>query len=83
MSNAPARTIDLSGKTVLPGMIDMHVHLLAQFEPGNPVLKTITRTSDDQALNDAAYARPGYGVVTLPLADVRDRADDVLELLNR
>lgn len=48
--------IDLSDKFVLPGLMDMHVHLLAELGP-NSRLDALQETTSMSALQGAMYAR--------------------------
>jgi imidazolonepropionase-like amidohydrolase len=54
---AGAEVVDLSHSTVLPGLIDCHVHITGQFDGGNPIAEKVTETRFDSAVKSTAYAR--------------------------
>jgi len=44
---AGTEVIDLTKGTVLPGLIDAHDHITSEFDGGNPVVETVTRSAFD------------------------------------
>jgi imidazolonepropionase-like amidohydrolase len=51
-----ARLVDLRNSVVLPGLIDMHVHLEGETSPDR-YLETFTLNPEDRAFRSAVYAR--------------------------
>ena len=49
--------VDLSGKTVLPGFIDMHVHILAAPHSGDPIRRAVTQSGYDSLIDGVNDAR--------------------------
>jgi imidazolonepropionase-like amidohydrolase len=57
-SQAPpgARTIDLSERTVLPGLIDCHAHLIGEMDEGQGYAYLVNRSSAQEALTGVTNA---------------------------
>ena len=57
-SEAPpgARTIDLSERTVLPGLIDSHAHLIGEMDEGQGYAYLVNRSSAQEALTGVTNA---------------------------
>ncbi len=54
---AGAEIIDLSNQTVLPGLIDCHVHITQSFHKGDPIRNAVTRSEYDNEIDGVNNAR--------------------------
>ncbi|UAK24950.1 metal-dependent hydrolase family protein [Sphingomonas nostoxanthinifaciens] len=70
---AGAEVVDLSQATVLPGLIDAHVHILQTFHPGDPIRNAVTRTSYDELIDGVNDAR---ATLLAGFTAARDVGDD-------
>ncbi|MDE2501342.1 MAG: amidohydrolase family protein, partial [Alphaproteobacteria bacterium] len=77
---AGADVVDLSHSTVLPGLIDCHVHITGQFDGGNPIAEAVTRTRFDDAVRSTTYARNTLLAGFTSVRDVGADADVVIAL---
>jgi imidazolonepropionase-like amidohydrolase len=65
----PGATIDVSRRTVLPGLIDCHAHLIGELDDGQGYAPLVTRSSAQEALTGVANAR---ATVQAGITTVRD-----------
>src|SRR4029453_5065310 len=72
LTSLSTRTIDLRGKTVIPGLIDGHAHMdregLKSVFPSLGPVRSI-RDIQDRIAELARGARPGEWIVTMPIGD--------------
>ncbi len=52
-----AEVVDLANSTVLPGLIDDHVHITQSFHKGDPIHTAMTRTDFDDEIDATVNAR--------------------------
>jgi imidazolonepropionase-like amidohydrolase len=77
---AGAQMIDLGNMTVLPGLIDCHVHITDQFDGGDPVRELVTRDDFDDAYKTPAYARATLEAGFTSVRDVGAATDLVVAM---
>jgi predicted amidohydrolase YtcJ len=82
-AQADTRIIDLQGRTVIPGIIDVHAHLdregLKNLQPGLDGVRSIPNILDI-IKREVSTTAPGEWVVTMPIGD-RPNYADMPELL--
>lgn len=72
---------DLSGHTVLPGLIDSHVHLLSELNP-NSRLDEITKGPEALVVDGAAFAKKTLLAGFTTVVDLGGEPDAILALRN-
>jgi imidazolonepropionase-like amidohydrolase len=77
---AGTQVIDLANMTVLPGLIDCHVHITQQFDGGDPVRELVTRDDFDDAYKTPAYARATLEAGFTSVRDVGAATDLVVAM---
>ena len=80
VSPAGAEVVDLSQATVLPGLIDCHVHILAAHHDGDPIRDAVTRTSYDELIDGVNDARATLMAGFTSVRDVGDATEAVVAL---
>ena len=73
VSPAGAEVVDLSTATVLPGLIDDHVHITQSFHKGDPIHTALTRTNADDTIDAVNNAR---ATLMAGFTSVRDVGSD-------
>lgn len=79
---APAGTevVDLSNETVLPGLIDCHVHIMSAYHAGDPIRRAVTTTAYDAMLDGVNDARATLLAGFTSIRDVGDPTEAVIAL---
>src|SRR4051794_15386926 len=77
-----AEVIDLSAATVLPGLIDDHVHITQSFHKGDPIHTAMTRTAYDDEIDAVNNARATLMAGFTSIRDVGGATGVVVALKN-
>jgi imidazolonepropionase-like amidohydrolase len=77
---ADAEVVDLSNATVLPGLIDCHVHIMAAWHDGDPIRLAVTTTDYDGLIDGVNDARATLLAGFTSIRDVGDPTTAVVAL---
>jgi imidazolonepropionase-like amidohydrolase len=77
---AGAEVVDLSNATVLPGLIDCHVHIMAAWHDGDPIRLAVTTTDYDGLIDGVNDARATLLAGFTSIRDVGDPTTAVVAL---
>jgi imidazolonepropionase-like amidohydrolase len=77
-----AEVVDLSTSTVLPGLIDDHVHITQSFHKGDPIHTAMTRTGYDDEIDAVVNARNTLLAGFTSVRDVGSETGVVVALKN-
>ena len=75
-----ADVIDLSNETVLPGLIDCHVHIMSAYHPGDPIRRAVTSSDYDAMIDGVNDARATLLAGFTTIRDVGDPTEAVIAL---
>lgn len=75
-----AQVIDLSNETVLPGLIDCHVHIMSAYHPGDPIRQAVTTSTYDAMIDGVNDARATLLAGFTSIRDVGDPTEAVVAL---
>ncbi len=77
---AGAEVVDLSHATVLPGLIDCHVHIMAAWHDGDPIRLAVTTTDYDALIDGVNDAKATLLAGFTSIRDVGDPTSAVIAL---
>jgi imidazolonepropionase-like amidohydrolase len=77
---AGAEVVDLSNETVLPGLIDCHVHIMAAWHDGDPIRLAVTTSDYDGLIDGVNDAKATLLAGFTSIRDVGDPTEAVVAL---